>query len=416
MNAKSLAFGFVLGILGYALGRLIPESQPNDHKQLDQVSEPALANVEHETKVELERLEDPQHAEKREVAAAGVHQQSSFTGDAFFSQALLAHFDKEYQRAWSTEREQAPLASQVDASEQAFRDKVIALPGLLGKNAAIALNESEATADAILHGDGLLILSACAQRDFVLSSSDFTPGLFQRALAPRVSNATLKGEELSSASKGQFEDGVTLEFGAGLHSLKDAWIRREDGEFPEDLHIVGAGINTTLLKIDEFAARGAVQRLHVRDITLDAGNDYLFDLRGGGLTIDMENVRVVRFDMGAGSSLVFGVRNGVLIRARNCEFLDGYGRHPGSGNLFRGSALVASFTGCLFRTVELRLSRGNESSVLFNGCTFENYRNDPTLSTWATFDDCVVRSPRSSHNSDNEPRSLTEFFPGWTER
>jgi hypothetical protein len=124
-----------------------------------------------------------------------------------------------------------------------------------------------------------------------------------------------------------------------------------------------------------------VERLTLRDMTIDVGNESLFYLRNGSLIVNLERVRLVRFDAGLGRCHIFRADGGMLIRADECLFTGGYGDHPGSAYLFKGNPILAHFTRCRFELLRLALhemqrttSRGR---ILFQDCTFNLLNRDP---------------------------------------
>lgn len=64
-----------------------------------------------------------------------------------------------------------------------------------------------------------------------------------------------------------------------------------------------------------------------RDCTLYTENQYLFDLRNDSASVHFDRVRAIGFDMGAGSSCLFGTEE-LALYARDSRFEGGYGRSP----------------------------------------------------------------------------------------
>lgn len=361
--------------------------------------------------------------EERETAAAEseVHQPAPKTidtegerqADELLNRALLNYFDREFRREWKAERELPPSDSQVAAGLTEYRKIVLESPGMLGRRNSKDANEYDTARSGLKAGDALLVLAAAAEHDIEFSWEELNDEFFARALNPRQTGERIDGVSLEDRKRATLQDGTLIEFGPGLHRLKPdhAFGRKE---FPADLTIQGAGMNSTLLTIDTLHTRDEVQRLRIKNLTIDCANNYMFDLRSAGLSLDLENVRIVRFDMGAGGSLVFGVNDGLFLRAVNCEFLGGYGRSPVSGNLFRGDALVATFTGCTFQRVGLRLHGTSAATTSFVNCIFREYHEEPTETLDARFENCSVL-PLISWGEYVKPdvRSLSELFPAW---
>lgn len=170
-------------------------------------------------------------------------------------------------------------------------------------------------------------------------------------------------------------------------------------------------MDQTLLQLGELDSRGVVKRLRFQDLTIDMGNDYFFDLRGKhSLSIDMTRARLVRFDMGAGGSLAFSVGGGAIIRATDCEFLGGYGRNPGSGNLYRGNPGWMRFSRCRFSLLDLNLR--SSGALRFDDCDFANMRQDPRLQHPKLFRGGSYTPPAKPRDYRRpKPISLSTIFP-----
>lgn len=335
-------------------------------------------------------------------------------GDALFSGRLLQHHDREFRKGWASVRPDRVPDDVAAQGLEDFRTSVLTVSETLGRRAAEEKTEAEATQAAFEIGDGLIVLQAIADGGAVLPPCEETSKLLDRIFEPRASGSSIDGTTLDPKGPA-LRDGMVVEFGPGQFELKSRSLRDEDGKFPRDLTISGAGINATLVKFDELSPRGPVERLTIRDMTVDCGNNYLFDARRGGVTLDLRSVRIVRFDMGAGGSLIFGVNEGLVLRARDCEFLGGYGRSPGSGNFSRGAAKLFHFDGCTFGRIDLRDSRSGP--VHFPSCRFREFSRDPhDMLPDATFSECVVEPLIGIQEYlDRTVQSLTEFFPGWQE-
>jgi len=189
---------------------------------------------------------------------------------------------------------------------------------------------------------------------------------------------TTKGADLDGTAHRGHEQpaaGSVLRFPAGTHTLRvSQWGRR--GDFPEDIVIEGAGRDATIVRFDEFSANGVVRNLTFRDVTVHAGDNYLTDHRSQEpTTIRMERCRVVGFDIGAGGSVMLAARKAAFY-ASDTLFEAGYGRNPGSGNLFRvRNGLLARMERCTFtgpfRSV---YDTGAAATYVFDTCRFENVR------------------------------------------
>jgi hypothetical protein len=184
-------------------------------------------------------------------------------------------------------------------------------------------------------------------------------------------------------------------------------------EFPKDLVIEGRGMDVTLVTIDEISTRDEIHSLTFRDCTVDCGNDYLTDLRRDSpATIRMIRCRVVRFDMGAGGSVMLAARSAAFY-ASNCRFEAGFGRSPGSGNLFRvrSGLLVriedSTFVGPFRSVYDINRS----ATYVFERCRFEQQRvplDKPPAGV--RFIDCTSTPPPTMRS---KPKPLTEINPDW---
>ena len=209
-----------------------------------------------------------------------------------------------------------------------------------------------------------------------------------------------------------------LSFGPGIHTLDERRFRGEDRSgIPKDVTIIGAGRDSTLLQMGDISSRTTVDRLTFRNITLDAQNDGLFDLRLGSLSLHLESVRIVRFDAGHGGCSIFSVRGGSVLRARDSQIVGGYGRAPGRGGLFRGTPFLARFTNCHLELVELRLERlGRDSKAVFQNCSFVRPEGDadPVLvqNPSVAFYGCRSRM-LETRNRHGLQRDLSELFYGF---
>ncbi|MFG0316727.1 MAG: hypothetical protein ACF8XB_05600 [Planctomycetota bacterium JB042] len=366
----------VVGLLGVGLGVLLgflSWAVPSDE---------GVAALEGKS-AEPERVEDvvatPEVVEESREAVGRSGAVRS--GDPRFSEELRRHFADGYVDGWRAVRPEPPEPEQVEVGEAEFRREVLALPERLGREDAEARSKEEALERALAVGDGLTILEAAAEGRYHPNPEDEGLELVDRCLDRRFESGAVSGEAWDAST---LRDGLTIVFGPGRHTLSTRDLRRKaPTPFPADVTIQGAGMDATLVAIDEeISVRSDVERLRFRDLTVDTANDYAFHLRRDGALLDFERVRVVRFDMGAGGSLAFSVHSGMMLRARDCQILGGYGRSPGSGSLFRGAALLARFERCRFDLIDLELDQVKGGEVLFLHCTFDRLRVDPTR--WAS--------------------------------
>ena len=205
--------------------------------------------------------------------------------------------------------------------------------------------------------------------DLVASPEDFAKHFERRTSGPRLTDQTWSPRE-------PLEDGSTVLLASGIHRWDVAGYQHR-ASFPEDVLIEGNGMDETLLVLNELSSRKEIRSLTFKDLTIDCSNNYFTDLRRDEpVTISMENVRVVGFDMGAGGSVMLAARTAAFY-AKNCRFEAGYARtQAGHGNLFRvrSGLLVriedSTFVGP-FRSV---YDQDRAATYVFSGCTFEQMR------------------------------------------
>jgi len=209
--------------------------------------------------------------------------------------------------------------------------------------------------------------------------------------------------------KDPIPDGTTLSFPAGAHVFKSSALDHVP-RFPRDLLIQGAGMDATLVRLDEISTRKEIHSLTFRDLTIDCGNDYFTDLRRDEpVTIRLERCRVVRFDMGAGGSVMLAARVAAFY-ATDCRFEAGYGRAPSFGNLFRTSAGLVRLEHCViqgpFRSVYDR-----RASYVFDRCEFHGTPNyAKSAPDHVRFLECWFGPPAKA---ERKPRPLSDINPAW---
>jgi len=172
-------------------------------------------------------------------------------------------------------------------------------------------------------------------------------------------------------------DGATITFGEGLHS----WNVRQLGcgkPFPKDLLVVGAGMDATMVRLDEFNASDVVASLTFRDMTIDCGDEYMFDLRSDNpVTLRLERCRVVGFDMGAGGSVMLSANTAAFF-ASDSRFEAGFGNMGSDGNLFRArDGLLVRMERCTFvGPFNSVFDADSDATYDFVDCNFANCKDD----------------------------------------
>lgn len=210
-------------------------------------------------------------------------------------------------------------------------------------------------------------------------------------------------------------DGTTLRFDPGMGTWRSRYLESvPDQKFPKDLVIEGSGMDATLVTIETISTRDEIHSLTFRDCTIDCGNNALTDLRSRNpVTIRMIRCRVIRFDNGAGGSLMLDARSAGFY-ASDCRFEDGFGRSPGSGNLFRvGSGLLARIEDCTFvGPFNSVYDTDNAATYVFERCRFEQQKvplDKPPAGV--RFIDCTSTPPPAERRRKTRP--LTDINPDW---
>ena len=252
--------------------------------------------------------------------------------------------------------------------------------------------------------------------ELVADSSKFA-GLFRRQVqGPSLSDANWRPRE-------PFEDGTTVVLSEGAHDWDAAGYQHRPS-FPKDVLLRGAGMDKTLLRINEIESRQEIHGLAFEDLTLDCSNHYFSDLRSDNpVTIRMARVRVVGFDMAAGGSVMLAANTAAFL-AEECRFEAGYGRvGPGSGNLFRvRNGLLVRMDRCLVRgPFSSVYDAGGAATYRFEGCAFtecvpgqrSGFEKPPE---GVAFVDCTfdyAASDDAARWDRTKPRSLSDFNPAW---
>jgi hypothetical protein len=330
-----------------------------------------------------------------------------------FSATLLAHYAEDFRRGWLSVRQPGPDAAQMSAGERVFRAEVSALPAQLGARHGTEQNERDELARAIADFDGIALLSATAESGFEGDRAEFVGELLDHVVEPKLSAGERDGAEFIAQEDEPITEGLTIRFGAGVFELSERRLRGADRRsLPADVTIVGAGMDATLLRIGDISIDGDAIRLRFRDLTIDAENDGMFDMRSGAAVLDLERVRVVRFDAGHGGCYIFSVREGAVIRARQCRFEGGYGRSPGNGNLLRSPTVIARFEDCRFELIR-GLSLDQAGHIEFRGCSFERLDRNPIDHAGETtsFVNCTFSDPlQVSYGDPSLAKDLGDLF------
>ncbi|MCC6464376.1 MAG: hypothetical protein IT463_03435, partial [Planctomycetes bacterium] len=231
----------------------------------------------------------------------------------------------------------------------------------------------EATMAALKDGDAVSTLRLMQELTPAIRATVRNGEVFSTWFERKTSGPAMDGSAISERNPSV--DGATVRFGAGKHVWKVSGLGRADKPFPADVLVVGAGRDETLLSLDEIEATSDVRSLTFQDLTLDCANNYLSDMRSkNGSTIRFERCRIVRFDMGAGGSVMLSSRGGLAFYATDTLITCGYGRSPGSGHLFRvQGVLMVRMERCTVEGPMYGLfSDHGQACYCFVDCSFNN--------------------------------------------
>jgi hypothetical protein len=254
------------------------------------------------------------------------------------------------------------------------------------------------------------LLSKKERDDAALGALARDPDRFAALFRTRSAGAAVSGRDLHEGDP--LADGAVLDFPAGVFAVAD--LARGRTPFPRDITLRGAGMNLTLLVLDELSPRGALERFALEDCTVFADGG-IADVRAAPSVVSLRRVRLVGFDCGAGGSYAMNLDQGCALQALQCRFEGGYGSNPGGyANLMRNtSPLVARFDSCTFERMSLDHAQG--SGVLFVGCVMNDMVDEPR---GVELTSCSVSLlPEDQRYSDEaRRRDLNDLFPGWRER
>ena len=270
-------------------------------------------------------------------------------------QKLYDNARKEFKRKFEAEYGQLPSAEVVDRAMAEWQNFVVTIAGQLGKRAGKVAVRNDKVKEFIAAGKGLEFIRLLSQAS---SPSIKNTGLKKSdvvGLAGKLkSRHVLSGKTLiRNADKiGKLEPDTKIEFPEGYFEIDKETIGSmlvaSGKKFPNGIAFSGKGKSKTTLKI-----RGLhqiiddVDRLTFEGMTIDCDHDGLFDKNHGALTLNLTDVRFVRF--ASPSCTLFSVKDGLIVHAVGCDFLGYVGQWPTQGRLFGdGEVLVGHFENCLF--------------------------------------------------------------------
>ena len=216
-------------------------------------------------------------------------------------------------------------------------------------------------------------------------------------------------KRLQEGKRPEIPEWSILSFGEGRFDLsrmfKDGYFSR----FPPNVMFRGKGIDKTLLIFRHgISCCHYIERLRFSDLTIDAVNGPRFNIRAQRVSLDFERTRVVRFDSGSAGSSLFYIDADYgegIVRARDSEFICGYGRGSKAGTLCRHDQFLASFSNCRFVLMNFCLEDhhwkpGEGWQILFDRCHFTlMYEGDVFNNTTVElFKERFVKYPFSKKN------------------
>jgi hypothetical protein len=421
---KSILAALLAFVLGVGLGHLLGGGEADPVTALDESSDPV--RLEPEASVELASA--PRRAAVDESAAVDAREPTvvEAPSDELISEVLRAYAREKITEAWRSARNETIPDEDLAIAMAQFEELVLSAPYTIGAQLAEQRTRSEMLAADALRGGAFTLLEKldAGEGAPVLSLVHDTVAFD----ALFVREAPEHGVDLGLAKKSSREeltDGSTFAFPAGCFLIDNLLERGATSAAPKDFTIAGAGMDATLLVLDQdLGSRGAIRNFTLRDCTVHTDGNYLFDHRSGGATVTLERVRVVGFDSGSGSSCAISMNHGVVLSVRSCRFEGGFGRSPGSGDVFdmRTDALVARFDDTFMQHVGLGFDhiRPN-ATVLFVNCRLENMFSWSdllgTIEAHAGIE--LVATTLTMHTTvegQSLKRDLDELFPGWQQR
>jgi hypothetical protein len=338
------------------------------------------------------------------------------TEGVLITEALREYARKGLREGWASVRSDDMPEELVASLLAEYEEDVLALPNRLGRWRAEDQTERDLAA---ARSELEALLFDADEQDLTMLELVEDPAEFGALFAPEVSGPQLAGDVAGRKLGADLPDGTTLVYPPGVYRVEMRALSFVE-RFPVDLTLAGAGRDATLLIVGNIGSRGTIERFTIRDCTVFTADDYLFDQRGGDALIQLFRTRVVGFDMGAGSSCMFSGEN-LALYAQDSEFLGGYGRSPGSGNLFRhdSSGRLMRFDRCRLERIEVDPSRVRGGMTLvFAGCVLEDLLDSRTSFEGAgggvSFPGTTISFWDETHPGEDLPElDLDELFPGW---
>ena len=414
-STLALALGVLIGVALAAVFFLRVRVEPQVPEGREKVATEQVAQPEVPRAAEV-KVEEP----SERVDASQPNDLGATVDDPLFSPALQRYARDGITASWKRVRAQPIPDVTLERGWKQFREEVLALPERIGGELAKTANEEEAFAAALANADAFELLKQIEERSLgPFDELVGDPARFEQLFACKAGGGPLvEGKAL--ATMNELAEGSEVRFPAGVHAFD---LRRAtQNSFPRCLSVRGAGMDRTLLRCETIYSNHRIERIEISDATLLS--DYLFDMRSQLATIVLERVRIIGFDVAAGSSCAFAT-DGTALLVRDSRIEGGYGRHPGSGHLFdiRTPALLARFDRCILSGLAIPDSWLRDgSTLLFNQCSFRDLTEPPSTFSkpkqGLRFVDCS-QSFVSRDETGEYPLpklDLNDLFPGWAER
>jgi len=287
------------------------------------------------------------------------------------------------------------------------------------RNVAAEMEREKRFIEDKARGGTMALLRGLQEKPTHLYSIVATRDGFLTHFTRHTKGPTIRGDQWDPHRP--LEDGATVEFGEGVHTW-DAEGYQHRKTFPKDLLFRGAGMDLTLLRINEVSSRQEIKSLTFEDLTIDCQNNYFSDLRSTNpVTIRMTRCRVVGFDMAAGGSVMLAAKTAAFY-AEDCRFEAGFSRAgAGSGCLFRvKKGLLVRMDNCMIIGPFFSVFDANEGSTYqFTSCTLQDMsvwtkKSLEKPPTGVRLDSCsVTYATAELAGVRKKPRKLMEINAAW---
>jgi hypothetical protein len=213
-------------------------------------------------------------------------------------------------------------------------------------------------------------------------------------------------------------DGTTLRYPKGVFRL---WRYVPDtSPIADDMSIEGAGMDETLLVVDNTRVGNRLVRFRLADCTVLSWGPALVKLNQSA-SVMLERVRFVGFDDAPASGDALSFHNSIALLARECRFEGGYGDSTMTASLVFAptASILARFETCRFDRLRfLPRQVNNQATIVFDGCMFTDLLTDPSPAI--ARHEGLVLNDTSLELYDwaagpPPARSLEDLFPGWRE-